>query len=399
MTASLDLQRSDDLETRLLIQCARASIEPERAERIRELAAGDLDWTRVLTLADRNGLAPLLYWHLSRTCAAIVPAAPFDRLRDSFQRNSAFNLLLTGELLRLLTVLRRSGVEAVPFKGPALAERLFGNVALRHFCDLDILVRERDVWRAAQVIETRGFEPGFRVPAGRRTAFLRDGYVKLFRRDAGRLLVELHWNIAPRSFAVRFDADAVWSHLEPMTLHGQTVFMPTTEDLILMLCVHGSRHRWDKLEGLCGVAELVRSKPDFDWAYVWRKAEEMHCRRMLAFALHLAQRLLDLPLPREVEAQIDVRAFSGMTRRVVRRFSIEALRPQRRVRHVAFDVRLKDGYADRARHCAGLLFTVEPDDWDAVRLPGPFSFGYPLVHVVRVARKHALSRLQTGRCP
>ena len=85
-----------------MINCARASVEPERAERIRELAAAGLNWDRLLKLAHRNGLAPLLYCHLNRICAASVPADAFEYLRDYFQKNSAFSLMLSGELVRLL---------------------------------------------------------------------------------------------------------------------------------------------------------------------------------------------------------------------------------------------------------------------------------------------------------
>src|SRR5262249_19055562 len=161
-----------------------------------------LDWERVLMLADRNGMRPLLYWHVSRTCAPDVPAATFQFLRDYFQKNSAFGVLLTGELLRLLSRLNDEGIESAAFKGPAMAVALYGRVALRQFCDLDILVRPCDVWRASNLIAAQGFAPKYRVPDERRAAFVRQDYVQQFRRDGGRTLVELHWAIAPRLLGV-----------------------------------------------------------------------------------------------------------------------------------------------------------------------------------------------------
>ena len=391
MSASFDLRPLDDREMRLLVHCARANVEPERAEHIRELAAGELNWERLLKLAERNGLRPLLYWHLSRICAASVPAVTFEFLRDYFRKNSAFSLLLTGELFRLLTMLNDHGVEAVPFKGPAMAVKLYGHVALRQFCDLDILVRARDVWRASQLIEEQGFEPQYRIPKERRTAFVRQNYVQMFFRDGRRTVVELHWGIAERSFAVPFKADAVWARLESMTLQGQTVSVPCAEDLLLMLCVHGSRHGWDKLEGLSSLAELMRCEDNFDWAYVWRRAREMRCRRMLAFALCLAHGLFDAPLPPEAAALSESRAFPAMAGRVVRDFYVDVVQSRTPARQAALHVGLKDSYADCARYWAGLVLTVTPDDWAAVRLRGPLSLGYPLVRAIRVARKRGLN--------
>jgi hypothetical protein len=380
-----------DRETRLLIHCARAAIEPERADRIRELVAGKLNWARLLTLAERNGLRPLLYWHLSRIGAASVPSATFECLRDYFHKNGAFNLLLTGELLRLLAALKEHGIDAVPFKGPAMAVRLFGHLALRQFCDLDILVRPRDVWHASEVIQGRGYEPQHRFPDRRRATLLRQDYVRLFHRDARRSIVELHWGVAPRSFAVRFEADALWPRLEALRLLGQTVFVPCAEDLVLMLCIHGSRHGWDKLEGLCSLAELIRGTDAFDWPYVWRKARQMRCRRMLAFALHLVHGLFDVPLPREAADLSHSPGFQAMGGAVVRDFHLDDVQWRTPARQALLHLRLKDSYADCARYCAGLVLTATPDDWAAVRLRGPLSFAYPLVRAIRVARKHAFT--------
>jgi hypothetical protein len=197
VTSVFDLRPREDREAELLLHCARISVEPQGADCIRDLVDRGLNWQRLLALAERNALRPLLYWHLSRLSAAGVPAPTFHGLRDYFQKNSAFNLLLTGELLQLLAVLNGNGIEAVPFKGPALAVKSYGHIALRQFCDIDILVREQDVWRAGELIEARGFEPGCRISERWRARYVRDGYVRAFRRDAGRTLVELHWGIAP----------------------------------------------------------------------------------------------------------------------------------------------------------------------------------------------------------
>jgi hypothetical protein len=357
---TVDLQPHDDRELILLIACARASIDPARAARIRALAADPgLDWERLLELADRHGLRPLLSWHLSRFGAASVPAATLSRLRGDFQKISALSVLLTGELLRLIAAMRDRGIEAVPFKGPALAAALYGHVALRQFNDLDILVREHDVWRASEVIEAHGFAPDVHISENQRAACIRRDYVRMFRRDEGRTLVELHWGVARRSFAVPFDACTVWPRLEPMTLQGTTVPRPCAEDLLLMLCVHGSRHAWDKLEGIASLAELLRAHPALDWDRVWRTAREMRCQRMLVFALLLARGLFEAPVPACATADAPPsRAQIAMARRVVRRSAAgdEESRMRARMRLTALHLRLKDSYTDRARYCVGVAW-------------------------------------------
>lgn len=384
----VDLRPRDDRELLLLIDCARASIEPERAGRIREQVTAGLNWDRVLTLARRNGLAPLLYSHLNQICPASVPAGVLQFLRDYYQKNSAFSLLLTGELLRLIKVLHDNGIQAVAYKGPAMAVALFGSVARRQFCDLDILVRKSDVWNASRVIEAQGFEPLFGVPEKMRASFVRQAYVRLFRRDAGRTVVELHWGLAERYWAVQFDGDALWPRLQPVPLQGATVFVPCPEDLLLMLCVHAGRHGADKLEGMCCIAELVRRTPDWNWERVWRRATAMRCRRMLEFALLLAHGLFEVPLPPEAAASRSG-TLLAMARRAVRNVAADDPQSRRWSWQIAFHLKLNDSRADQVRHGARLLMST-PEDWVASQLPDSLAFASPLVRAVRLVRRYGL---------
>lgn len=382
----VDLRPHDDRETLLLLDCGRATIDPETADRIRARVTAGLNWDRLVALAQRHGLAPLLYAHLSQVCGAQVPAGTLALLQDYAQKNTAFVVMLTGDLVRLLKVLETNGITAVPYKGPAIAQALYGNVARRQFADLDILVRRRDVWEASRVIEAEGFEPVCPIPGAMRARLLSHAYVRMFHRGSSRTLVELHWDIAEPHWALRFDAETMWRRLEPMPLPGTTALVPCAEDLLLLLCVHAVRHGTDKLEGIGSIAALLRRTPDLDWDGLWRQAAAMHCQRILAFGLLLACGLFDVPLPPQAAGLSRSRTLLAMARTTVR--ELVADRPPARTwrRQVSFQLRLKDSPADRARYCARAL-TSSPDDWATLRLPESLSFVYPLVRAVRLARK------------
>ena len=379
-----------DPESELLVSCARAHIDPVRAEQIARLLAQDLNWERLLKLAQRNGLIPLLFFHLNQICAADVPREHYDFLWDYFQKNTAFNLLLTGELLRLLQALNESGVSAVAYKGPATAARLYGNISLRQFCDLDVLVRESDVWKATELLIASGFEPHFIIPLKKQEAFIRLSYVRLFRREAGRILVELHWRIAPRFFAVRFDTAALWPRLETIKIRGANVSVPGAEDLLLMLCVHGAKDCWEKLEWVTCVAELIHGKPELDWQLIWRQSRQMRCERMLRLGLLLAHDLLDAPLPVEALDRIrESRELSARARAVVQDFFSESPRRRTFSFKLTFHLALKDKALDKLRHCARLALTTTPVDWAMTPLPRSLSFVYPLLRAARLTKKYA----------
>ena len=64
---------------------------------------------------------------------------------------------MTNRLLDILKLFEKSHVLAVPYKGPVLASGLYQNLSLREFADLDIVVQEKDVVPAADLLESSGF--------------------------------------------------------------------------------------------------------------------------------------------------------------------------------------------------------------------------------------------------
>ena len=111
---------SSTAEAELLVHCARLKIDQTREERISALLDRELDWVRMLALAQRNALVPLLYFHLSRIAPERVPPERLRELRERFQSNSALNVLLTGEMVSLLELFEQNQIPAVPYKGPAI---------------------------------------------------------------------------------------------------------------------------------------------------------------------------------------------------------------------------------------------------------------------------------------
>ena len=130
----------DRAELDLLLSCARTRLDPESSERVARAVHGGVDWDSLIASADRHYVMPLLYWNLSRVCAADVPRDPMDALQHRFRDSAQRNLLKSRELVRVLNLLAANGINALPMKGPVLAEAVYGQLALRQFDDLDVLI-------------------------------------------------------------------------------------------------------------------------------------------------------------------------------------------------------------------------------------------------------------------
>lgn len=378
-------------EIQLLLYCARAVRSPEAAARTKALLQESMDWEYLLRTARRHGVAPLLYWHLGATYPDAVPENVLGRLRDHFRVNSLQNLFLTGELLRILNAFETREIPAIPYKGPTLAASVYGNLALREFNDLDILVHRRDVPKAGEVLASIGYQPRYQLTRTQEAAFLRSQREHPFRRYDGKSVVELHWEIAEKHF-FPLDNERLWERLNRIPLAGNTILNLSPENMLLVLCVHGARHAWERLEWVCDVAELIRVHREvMGWEQLMARACTLGNERMLLLGLYLANDLLGAALPKEVSQRVQadptVKALAEWTCEQLFR---ETDRPAGFLEghegapafHI-FHLKVRERLQDGIRYFISKPTALRGEDWELLPLP---KFLFPLYYVLRTIR-------------
>jgi len=370
------------IEFQLLLACARPAREKGEKARLEALLREERDWEKLLQCAEHHGVAPLLHRRLVEEGGTPIPPQFREALERAFRENAVKNLYLTAELLRLLAIFADHGVPVLPYKGPTLAQALYGDVAMRQFSDLDLLVRADDVPRAPEVLRAAGYHPDPPLPA-RQKAYVAYASELMFRSPARRVLVELQWQIAPRYFSVPFDTASFWEKPLSVPLQGRMVPTLSAENLLLVLCAHGSKHQWQSLGWVCDVAELLQFSAGMDWTLVLDTARRLGAERLLLLGLHLAQSLLGAPLPTAVEPAMDSDpAVRELTGQVERHF---ASSPEHELRPAShwFCLRCREHWRDRLRYVFRLALTPTYGDWAWIALPRALS---PLYFILRPFR-------------
>lgn len=386
------------VEHELLLLCARTQVDAKTRQRIIDVTSSpaEIDWDYFYRLARRHSVLPLIYSQLSNF-ADNIPAAELDRLRKNYQNNAARNLLLSAELCKILQQLETAGVEAVPYKGPALAVYAYGKLALRRFVDLDILVRKADVLPAMEILEAAGFVCATPWTSAQRRLLLRTQHNLSMSRESGLLVVELHWEVASRLFATSLQAEEFWGRLESMRLNNFEMKCLAAEDLLISLCVHGSKHLWERLAWICDIAELVRTRKEIDWDALFARATRASSQRMLCLGLYLANNLLDASLPQQIAARIKadprvVRLAGEVSQRLF--ISADPLAitiPE----SFSFNWAVRNDLRSKLRYCRLLL---QPTDADIETrpLPRPLTFVYYLMRPFALLRRDRERRQTTG---
>ncbi len=374
-------------EERLLLYCSRTTTDPKITESIRSLLHEEIDWTYLTEASASHGVVPLLYRSLGAACRDAVPDPVMETLHSRYHANALRNLLLTRELLRILDCFQAQGIPVAPFRGPVLAESVYGDISLRQFLDLDILVRERDVLKASEILLSLGYRAAFSLSQRQAAAVLRFRHHYSFLRDDERVLVELHWRLGEASLPFASVSDRLWERLEPTSFHGRTVLAFRPEDLLLICCSHAAKHVWIRLEWLCDVAETIRAYPEMSWEEVEDAVRSAHNQRVLYLGLYLANHLLGTTLPHQVlqkvRADRTVRDLAAHVRQHILRRNVT---PARGPEAFLFHFRIWDRLGDRAAFCflrATRLLSPTPLEWELLRLPDCL---FPLYYLFRPVR-------------
>ncbi len=254
-----------------------------------EASAPDL-----LDLAEEHGVIAQLAAILRHYDAELEPPGIAQKIRDTHRAQVLTSLKLTAELFRLVDVFRTSKLDAMLVKGPMLALRSYGDAGARHYGDLDFVLRQSDILRATELMIAAGYQPEIPLDAIRAQKI--PGQY-LFVRVTAPLLVELHTERTMRYFPRGLPVEQFFSRRQFVSVDGQEIPALSIEDELILICIHGAKHLWERLTLVADVAAFTARQTGLNWERCFATARGIGADRMLRAGLLLARSLLRAPLP------------------------------------------------------------------------------------------------------
>jgi hypothetical protein len=191
---------------------------------------GDDEWSALTETCLRERLVCLL---ADAVEAGAIPADAEQRAALNTLRVQllGLQLRLEGQLLAVIAVLDRHSLDYRILKGPALAKTVYPSAGLRHFHDIDLLVRPDQLETVVRVVTAEG---GYR----RRAPELRPGFDRRYAKsvtmvdEAGSEL-DLHRVLVRGVCGFDLDLDELWSSRREVPLAGVTVHVLSPEHQLL----------------------------------------------------------------------------------------------------------------------------------------------------------------------
>jgi hypothetical protein len=242
------------LQQRLLHMSAAGIRSPED---VADLAA--TDWAKLLVLAQRYRLAPLLGWRFGDDPVTKGVPKPFaEALAANLEKHARRAVELQAEVSRIQRIMRENEIPAVFLRGAFLAFHAYREPGLRPIRELDVLVPEDQVAEAAHALRTSILRrPG--RPADQPTP---------------RIDIEFHTRLTDhaRRYDPAFDA-GTWNRLISRVVAEEEIWYLAPEDQLLHLilsALRGDPRNCHPLV-LTDIAQLLE-QTGVNWVQFWQVA-------------------------------------------------------------------------------------------------------------------------------
>ncbi|MBI5948596.1 MAG: nucleotidyltransferase family protein [Chloroflexi bacterium] len=254
-------------------------------------------WTKQVDLDDVDGRSMSILSHVYKNLQSHgYEDAETGRLKGIYRQNWYRNQLRLHNAADAVRALAAEGIDTLLLKGAALILLYYRDAALRPMSDVDLLVRTEDAARAHAVLERLGWHTYQRLRGDLAATF---AVIHGVGYSAGPdKAIDLHSHALEECCYPGAD-DSFWKAARPLDLEGTTALTLCPEDLLLHVCIHGSRGAPARvLHWIPDALAIIRQDgATLDWDRLVAEARD----RRLSLALGTSLRYLHLtfaaPIP------------------------------------------------------------------------------------------------------
>ena len=283
-------------EEKLIFSCATLNADKDN---IKESSRLDLNWKDISNRVASYKLGPLLYRQLHDSEG--IPQSVKQALREDTALVFAKNILLLQELESLIEKFRQGGIEIIILKGAALAYEVYGDIALRGFDDIDILIKRKDRDKIFSILRKCGYS----ISQKERLDFsLKYRSQVLFAKDS-KFFIDLHWNLMDLeryNKVTNIDLDRIWNNKQPLDIKGISSYQLSLNDTIIYQCLHlAIQHAFKGLLMCVDINELIsKYKGKINWDSLIEDVAYYRVKKPVFYAFLFTKRMFNSDIPQWV---------------------------------------------------------------------------------------------------
>lgn len=256
-----------------------------------------LNYDLLITMLGNRSLASVIYDKISIYSISDDAKNRFKNIIHTSLKRHSF---LKGELIKIINLFEDHGIDFLLLKGFVLDTLIYKDRGwVRDFVDLDLLVRPRNIEKAARLLlDNRYLLTHTKVPL-RYERKLRYHYPFSKPHLEENVYVELHTNLYPVYSPFTVDVEDLFSSASHILLDEKKIPTLSIEEELIYLCTHFLFIHGDRLElkYLFEIAQL--SEKSLNWNVLVERAREEKAASFVYYSLRLAINQLGASIPLE----------------------------------------------------------------------------------------------------
>jgi hypothetical protein len=312
-----------------------------------------------------------------------APEEVRDLIAQRARQQRVRALQAVSQLSAVTELLTGAGIESVSIKGPLFAGWLYGDVGMRRFADLDLLIDPSQRDRALRALASAGYAlPGGLSAVTARTVYAGTGAWPLVHKTA--IGIDLHWKLQAVGFGSPVGPGDVLRESVPTIVAGRTIRVPAPTHAAALTLLHAAKHLWASLELALSIAHLMRRR-DVVWPAVHDLARRAGGWSGAAAGLVLAGELFDVEPPLELRARIQRSNARPLVTAALRFLAMPDVAGASLRAEVGAHWAALDSVAGRARYAAWRLLAPTPLEAAWWPLPDRLAPLYAPIRLIRLA--------------
>ena len=287
-----------DREEDLIVLLSRANFMESMKRKTELLISEEVDWNRFLMLADLYMVKPLLYKHL-QSFKERVPEYVLQDFREEAGRAFVQSFKDTENIRFLADTFNSTPVEALFIKGVPFMLDVYEQKGIRPFCDVDVLIKDRDFSDTDKMLKGKGF-----VPCEEEEKFDQYRSQKLYSWK-GEIYLDVHKSLIGRKLhgqMLNVKDEMVWENKRRLLLAESELYTLDLVHTLLYQCLHlAMQHSFSGLRWYVDIHEFLNKYwGKIDWEKFVELAGSYKIRRPVYYVLLFTDRMLGARVPDDV---------------------------------------------------------------------------------------------------
>jgi len=240
-----------------------------------------------------HGVFPLIYLKLKLLNID-------NDILETFKKENRYiaqvNMRRTSELLEVVELFKKNNIDYMAIKGPVLSQLIHGDISQRQYSDLDILIKPESVFNAGKLLTEHNYKTDEDINFLKNKILLTIGKDFYFRNIQSNNILELHWRLFSNVDMHVSEINLFSDNFQSVEVSQKTVKTLSTENLLIYLSLHGSKHYWERLAWVVDIDRLI-SQNSIDWDSVEKIISDMKNEKMFYLGLLVSVRLFNTSLP------------------------------------------------------------------------------------------------------